>query len=216
MSEPIRVLVADDHVFYREGIKTLLAARADRVVVVGEAESGEDAVAQVVEHRPDVVLMDIKMPGAGGIAATERIARDHVGVAVLILTMADDDSVLPALRAGARGYLLKDASVDDLVRAIESVHSGQAVLASQAADRVRRQLARPSPAANRPFPQLTDREHDLLAEILRGRSNHEIAVVLGLSQKTVSNYLSNILAKLYARDRAQLAELAREAGYGEE
>ncbi|GAA1501872.1 response regulator [Nocardioides humi] len=211
MTGPVRVLVADDHVFYREGIQTLLAAHAHRVELVGAAESGEQAVELALSLAPDVVLMDVKMPGGGGIAATRRLAEARPEIAVLMLTMADDDSVLPALRAGARGYLLKDAGVDDLVRAIESTYAGQAVLAPQAAERVHRQLARPAPA--RPFPQLTDREHDLLAELLRGRSNRQIAAALGLSEKTVSNYLSNILAKLDARDRAHLVELATAADY---
>ena len=213
MSAPIRVLVADDHVFYREGIKTLLATRADEVIVVGEAGTGEEACALAVSLQPDVVLMDLQMPGMGGIAATRRLSESASGVAVLVLTMLEDDSVVPALRAGARGYLLKDASVDDLVRAITSVDRGQSVLAPQAADRVHRQLIRPATVADRPFPELTEREHDLLAEIVDGRNNHEIASSLGLTDKTVRNYMANILAKLQARDRTQLLERARVAGY---
>jgi DNA-binding NarL/FixJ family response regulator len=212
MTAPIRVLVADDHVFYREGIKTLLAARSE-VVVVGEAGTGEEAVSQAASLEPDVVLMDLQMPGMGGIAATRRLTESFPRTSVLVLTMLDDDSVLPALRAGAHGYLLKDASVDDLVRAITSVDRGQSVLAHQAAARVNRQLTRPSAVADRPFPELTGREHDLLAEIVNGRSNHEIASRLGLSDKTVRNYVANVLAKLQVRDRTQLLERARAAGY---
>lgn len=213
MRGPIRVLVADDHVFYREGIKTLLATRPDELVVIGEAGTGEEAVAQAVRLEPDVVLMDLQMPGIGGITATRRLSESAPAVAVLVLTMLDDDSVVPALRAGARGYLLKDASVDDLVRAITSVDRGQSVLAPQAADRVHRQLTRPAAVADRPFPELTEREHDLLAEIVNGQSNHEIASSLGLTDKTVRNYVANILAKLQARDRRQLVQRARAAGY---
>jgi DNA-binding NarL/FixJ family response regulator len=213
VSPPVRVLVADDHVFYREGIKTLLATRAAEVVVVGEAGTGEEALSQAAALVPDVVLMDLQMPGMGGIAATSRLTESAPEVAVLVLTMLDDDSVVPALRAGARGYLLKDAGVDDLVRAITSVAHGQAVLAAQAAERVHLQLTRPVRVSDRPFPELTEREHDLLAEVVVGRSNHEVATRLGLTDKTVRNYLANILTKLQVRDRAQLLDRARAAGY---
>jgi len=208
----VRVLVVDDHPFYREGIKTLLGTRTTQVEVVGEAATGEEAVELCDTVRPDVVLMDLQMPGIGGLGATRQIIAAHPAVAVLVLTMHDDDSVLPALRAGARGYLLKDAGVDDVVRAIEAVHSGQSVLAPQAAERVQRQLTDPATAA-RPFPQLTDREHDILKQIMRGGTTTEIARRLSLSDKTVRNYVSNILTKLHVRDRTQLVVKAREAGY---
>ncbi len=213
----LRVLVVDDHIFYREGLKSMLGARADEVgiVVVGEAATGEEALALVPELRPDVVLMDLQMPGMGGIEATRHLAQTHPGVAVLMLTMHDDDSVVAALRAGARGYLLKDASVAELERAIASVAAGSSVLAPQAAARVKEHILHPPSRPDRPFPNLTDREHDLLAELLRGKSNDEIAHALGLSAKTVRNYLSNILAKLHARDRTQLMALARDASYPE-
>lgn len=213
MTAAVRVLVVDDHVFYREGIKVLLGTRPDEVVVVGEAATGEEAVDRVAELEVDVVLMDLQMPGAGGIVATRRLRETAPGVAVLVLTMLDDDSVVPALSAGARGYLLKDAGVDDLVRAITAVHHGQSVLAPQAAGRVHRRLLRPATSAARPFPELTEREHDLLAGILDGLSNRQIAHRLGLSDKTVRNYTANILAKLQARDRAELVERARSSGY---
>ena len=213
MTAPIRVLVVDDHVFYREGVKTLLGTRPDQVTVVGEAATGEEALRLAESVSPDVVLMDLNMPGVGGLTATERLSAAHPDAAVLVLTMLDDDSVLPAIRAGARGYLLKDAGVDDLVRAITAVHRGETILSRQAADRVQRRLSQPTVAPSRPFPELTDREHDLLREILRGRNSQEIASTLGLSSKTVRNYVSNILAKLHARDRAELVLRAREAGY---
>jgi DNA-binding NarL/FixJ family response regulator len=213
VSPPITVLIVDDHVFYREGVKTLLATRPDDVTVVGEAATGEEAVRLAASVRPEVVLMDLNMPGAGGLAATARLTAAHPATAVLVLTMLDDDSVLPAIRAGARGYLLKDAGVDDLVRAITAVHRGETILSKRAADHVHRRLSATPATPTRPFPQLTDREHDLLREIVRGRNSQEIGSALGLSSKTVRNYVSNILAKLHARDRAELVLLARQAGY---
>ncbi|WP_433018984.1 response regulator [Kribbella sp. CA-294648] len=210
----IRVLVVDDHVFYREGVKTLLGTRADEVAVVGEAATGEEALDLLASSlRPDVVLMDLRMPGMGGIATTRQLTAAYPEVAVLVLTMNDDDSVVPALRAGARGYLLKDASVDDLVRAITSVDRGSAVLGPEAAARVHEHIVRPPGRPELPFRDLTEREHDLLAELVRGRTNEEIALRLGLTPKTVRNYVSNILAKLHARDRTHLVVIAREAGY---
>jgi DNA-binding NarL/FixJ family response regulator len=215
MTEPIRVLVVDDHLFYREGVKSLLATRPDDVVVVGEAGTGEEAVEVAAATAPDVVLMDLNMPGVGGLTATERLTAAHPDIAVLVLTMLDDDSVLPAIRAGARGYLLKDAGVDDLVRAITAVRRGETILSKQAAAHVHRRLAQGPELSSRPFPELSAREHDLLREILRGRNSSEIASELGLSTKTVRNYVSNILTKLNARDRADLVLKAREAGYPE-
>lgn len=212
MISPIGVLVVDDHVFYREGVKALLATRPEEIAVLGEAASGEGALELVESLRPDVVLMDLNMPGAGGLAATKQLSLAHPHVAVLVLTMLDDDSVLPAIRAGARGYLLKDAGVDDLVRAITAVHQGETILSKRAAEHVHRRLSQ-AVDPQRPFPELTDREHDLLQEILRGRNSQEIARDLGLSTKTVRNYVSNVLAKLHARDRAELVIMAREAGY---
>lgn len=208
----VRVLVVDDHPFYREGIKTLLAAQSTPVEVVGEASTAEDAVELCATVHPDVVLMDLQMPGIGGISGTEQIAAQYPNIAVLVLTMLDDDSVLRALKAGARGYLLKDAGVDDVVRAIGAAAAGQSVLAPQAAERVHRQLLRPD-TSGRPFPQLTTREHELLTELLAGRSTVEIGRRLGLADKTVRNYISTILTKLRVRDRAQLVVKAREAGY---
>lgn len=215
MNPPIEVLIVDDHTFYREGVKTLLATRPDEITVVGEGSTGEQALQLTASLGPDVVLMDLKMPGRGGLHAIERLTAAHPDVAVLVLTMLDDDSVLPALRAGARGYLLKDASVDDLVRGISAVHRGETILSKAAADHVQRRLAQGPFTPSRPFPQLSGREHDLLREILRGRNTNEIARTLGLSPKTVRNYVSNILMKLHARDRAELVIKAREAGYPE-
>jgi DNA-binding NarL/FixJ family response regulator len=159
--------------------------------------------------------MDLKMPGMGGIEATRRVTQDHPSVAVLVLTMSDDDAVLPALRAGARGFLLKDATVDELIRAILAVKDGSAVLGPMAAARVQEHILRPPVRPHLPFPHLTEREHDLLAELIRGRTNKEIAHQLTLSEKTVRNYVSTILIKLNARDRANVIVIARDAGYPE-
>lgn len=211
----ITVLVVDDHIFYREGVKTLLAMRPDQVSVVGEAATGEEALRLVASLAPDVVLMDLNMPGMGGLAATTRVTSSHPGSAVLVLTMLEDDSVLAAMRAGARGYLLKDAGVEDLVRAITAVHQGETILSAHAAHHVQRRLAEGPLSPSTPFPELTDREHDLLREILRGRNSQEIAATLGLTTKTVRNYVSNILTKLHVRDRTELIRRARDAGYPE-
>jgi len=208
----IRILVADDHVFYREGVKTMLHASAYDIEVVGEAASGDEAVRQALRLNPDVVLMDLKMPGLTGVEATRRIAP---ALPVLVLTMFDDDSVFAAMRAGARGYLLKDATLDDLARAITAVHRGEAIFSPAVASRLSRFFAVDSPAAGavNPFPELTDRERDILAHLVLGRSNAEVAERLHLTPKTVRNYVSSILAKLQVRDRAQAIVKAHDAGF---
>ena len=215
MSIPIKVMVVDDHVFYREGIKTLLATAPEQVSVVAEASTGEEALRAVASVLPDVVLMDLNMPGAGGLTATERLTAAYPEIAVLVLTMLDDESVLSAIRAGARGYLLKDAGVEDLLRAITAVHRGETILSKRAANHVQRRLDQAPALPSLLFPELTAREHDLLREILRGRNSHEIGRALGITTKTVRNYVSNILTKLNARDRAEIVLRAREAGYPE-
>jgi DNA-binding NarL/FixJ family response regulator len=206
----IRVLVADDHVFYREGVKTMLGASDHEIAVVGEAATGDEAVRQTFALSPDVVLMDLKMPGLTGVEATRRIASS---VAVLVLTMFDDDSVFAAMRAGARGYLLKDATLDDLARAITAVHRGEAIFSPAVAARLHRYFSADSAAVAFPFPDLTERERDILAQLVHGRSNVEIAERLHLTPKTVRNYVSSILAKLQVRDRAQAIVKARDAGF---
>lgn len=210
----IRLLVADDHVFYREGIKTILAPRGDEMAVVGEAATGDEAVRQTAALTPDVVLMDLRMPGISGIEATRRITTGHPRIAVLVLTMFDDDSVFAALRAGARGYVLKDATVDDLVRAITAVHQGEAIFSPTVGRRLADYVTR-RPADRDPglFPELTEREHDILRLVVAGRANHEIAAELHLTPKTVRNYVSAILAKLHVADRAQAIVKAHRAGY---
>jgi DNA-binding NarL/FixJ family response regulator len=208
----IRVLIADDHLFYREGVKMMLQARS-QIVVVGEASTGDEAIAQVESAQPDVVLMDVKMPNVNGIDATRRIVARHPHIAVLVLTMFDDDSVFAAMRAGARGYLLKDASLDDLVRAITAVYHGEAIFSSAIARRLIHYFAH-LPTTQHPalFPELTEREREILQLIAQGKSNADIADQLHLAHKTVRNYVSNVFSKLQVNDRAQAMIKAREAG----
>jgi DNA-binding NarL/FixJ family response regulator len=208
----IRLLIADDHVFYREGVKTMLGALTEVVAVVGESASGEEVVRAAAELAPDVVLMDLRMPGMNGIEATRQIVAADPRIAVLVLTMFDDDSVFAALRAGARGYLLKDASVDDLIRAVTAVHHGEAIFSPAIADRLVRYFNRPV-RTSEVLPELTDREREILALIVQGRGNAQIAQALTLTPKTVRNYVSNVLGKLQVHDRAQAIVRAREAGF---
>jgi DNA-binding NarL/FixJ family response regulator len=211
----VRVLLADDHPVFRHGLHDLLDD-ADDVQVVGEAGSGEEAVHLSAELQPDVVLMDVKMPGMSGIEASRRVREVCPAAHILILTMFEDDgTVFAAMRAGARGYVLKDADKDDLLRAVRSVARGEAIFSPAVATRVLDYFSGASASVPRQsFPMLTDRERDLLHLLARGRSNAEIAVDLGLSTKTVSNYVSSILTKLQVADRAQAILRAREAGLG--
>lgn len=213
---PIRVLIADDHPSYRSGLAALLATAAD-LVVVGEAENGGSAVRLVQKLQPDVVLMDLAMPGLDGIAATERIAASAPHVAVLVLTMDTDDvAVLAALRAGARGYVVKGARRAELLRAIRSVVAGEAILGAGIAGRLVGYLAGATPPAPPapPFPELTAREREILDLIAAGRSNAEITNHLVLSPKTVRNHVSSVFAKLGVKTRAEAIVRGREAGLG--
>ena len=212
----IRLLIADDHVFYREGVKSMLTASGSGgdIAVVGEAATGDEAVAQAAELDPDVILMDLRMPGLTGIEATRRVVAAQPEVAVLILTMFDDDSVFAAMRAGARGYLLKDATLGDLIRAVTAAHHGEAIFSPSVAQRLIRHFAQErAPRDTGPFPQLTDRERDILQLIVRGRTNADIAQELGLTPKTVRNYVSTVLVKLQVQDRSQAVVKARDAGF---
>jgi DNA-binding NarL/FixJ family response regulator len=205
----VRVLIVDDHPIFRDGLRTALAG-AD-VEVVGEAANSQDAVQLVVELEPDVVLMDLQMPGGSGIDATRTIAARHPAVAVLVLTMSDDaDAMFGAVRAGARGYLLKGADREELLRAIRSVAEGEAIFGAEIAERLLGAFAVGSTAA--PLPALTDREREVLALVTDGYTNLAIAQRLVLSPKTVRNHVSNILTKLQVADRTAAAAVARDAG----
>ena len=209
---PIRVLIADDHLFYREGLRVMLGA-VPEIQLVGEAASGDEAIERALALQPDVVLMDLKMPGASGIEATRRIVRESPRIGVLVLTMFDDDSVFAAMRAGARGYLLKDARLEDVVRAIDAVGRGEAIFSPSIAQRLLSYFAS-SRSTTLTFPELTEREHEILGLIAHGRTNEQIAAQLVVSIKTVRNHVSTIFSKLQVADRAQAVVRAREAGLG--
>jgi DNA-binding NarL/FixJ family response regulator len=209
-------LVADDHPIFRGGLNALLESVAD-IDVVGEATTGAEAVELAGSCRPDVVVMDLNMPGLGGIEATQRIIESTDGVHVLVMTMhEDDEAVFAALRAGAHGYLLKGALQAETLRAIRAVANGEAILGPAIAERLQRYLTRP-PVGDPvdAFPQLTDREIEVLQLVAERRSNAEIAARLFLSQKTVRNYVSGILTKLQVADRAEARLVARAAGIGD-
>lgn len=213
--EKLRVLIADDHPLFRDGMRGLLATQPD-IEVAGEASTGEEAVRLAEELGPDVVLMDIKMPGLGGIEATRRILVADPRVRVLVVTMFEDDAtVFTAMRAGARGYVLKDDDKDDVLGAIRAVGRGGAVFGPSIAVRLVDFLATVRPAVPKEnFPALTDREREMLHLMAKGASNAEIARLLSLSPKTVANYVSNILHKLRVADRVQAIARAREVGLG--
>jgi DNA-binding NarL/FixJ family response regulator len=200
---------------FRHGLRTLLDSAPD-IDVVGEATSGLEAVAHAAALEPDVLLMDLKMPDLGGIEATRRILQAQPGMRVLVVTMFEDDaSVFAAMRAGARGYVLKDAQPDDLLRAIRAVGRGEAIFSPTIATRVLDFFANASRGVPRDaFPMLTDREREVLVLLAQNRSNAEISTIAGLTPKTVSNYVSSILSKLQVADRAQAILRAREAGLG--
>jgi DNA-binding NarL/FixJ family response regulator len=210
----IRVLVADDHAGFRAGLAALLRAQDD-VALVGEAVDGTDAVAKALELQPDGVLMDLAMPGHDCVAATRRIADTSPHIAVLVLTMADDDAaVFDALRAGARGYLLKGADRTELTRAIHAVAAGGAIFGPDVARRLLQSFASAPASRALAFPELSEREREILELVARGLSNQQIVDRLVISPKTVRNHVSNIFGKLQVRDRAEAVVRAREAGLG--
>lgn len=215
-TDPLRVVIADDHPMFLRGLGAVLAAAAD-LDLVGAASTGQQAIDLSRQHHPDVVVMDLHMPGVTGVEATRRICELQAGTAVLVLTMVDDDdSVFAAVRAGAKGYLLKGADEDELLRAIRAVADGEAVFGPGVAQRVLGFLtAAPTRTRDRSFPQLTHRERQVVELIAQGLGNHAIAARLQLSPKTVMNYVSNVFAKIHVADRAEMIVRARQAGFGE-
>jgi DNA-binding NarL/FixJ family response regulator len=215
MTGPVRVVIADDHPMFRYGLRAVLAT-TDEVTVVGEAGDGQELLAVVDHERPDVVLTDLTMPGLDGVLATRRILDQFPGTGVLILTMhEDDEAVFAALRAGARGYLLKGADRAEIVRAVLAVASGQAVYGAKVTQRIVGFFTQAGTQhAARAFPDLTPREREILALVAAGHGNHEIARRLVLSEKTVRNHLAAVLLKLGVPNRASAVAKARDAGLG--
>lgn len=211
----IKLIIVDDHKLFREGIKALLTV-TDDIEIVGEAEDGATALKKIRELEPDVVLMDINMPGLNGIRVTEQILAQHPQTRIIMLTMLEDDaSIFHAMRAGARGYLLKGAEPEEVLSVIRAVAEGQALFGPAIATRLMQYFkelsAKPS-VSDSLFPELTDRELELLRLIAQGLNNQEIAQKLVLSPKTVRNHITNIFSKLQVADRAQAIVRAREAG----
>ena len=215
MTAPLRVLLADDHPVFRKGLRALLTSLPG-ATIVGEAADGEQAVRLAAQHQPDIVVMDINMPGVNGIEAARRIVAARPGTAVLVLTMFDDDdSVFAAMRAGARGYLVKGSDTDDVVRAITAVGNGEAIFGPPIARRILAFLTRPLSAYDEHmFPELSTREREVLNHIAAGATNTDIAKRLFLSPKTIRNHVSSIFTKLQVADRAQAIIRARAAGLG--
>jgi DNA-binding NarL/FixJ family response regulator len=210
----IRVLVADDHPAFRAGLQLMLADAVD-LEVVGLAENGDQAVELAEPLRPDVVVMDLRMPGLDGIGATRRLLELDPAVGVVVLTMfEDDDSVFAAMRAGARGYLLKGAEQDEILRAIRAVAAGEVLLGQSIARRVIEHFSSGDGSSRAAFPALTERERQVLDLIAAGKGNAVIAHELVLSLKTIRNHVSNIFTKLQVSDRAAAIVKARDAGFG--
>lgn len=213
--DTIRILIADDHQLFRDGLKALLRASAD-TELVAEATTGQEAVQLAARHRPDVILMDLKMPDINGIEATRRIMADNPDIRILMLTMFDDDhSVFAAMRAGARGYVLKGVKHDEMLRAVRAVAGGEAIFSPGIATRMMDFFTNMRPAKlPQVFPELTAREREVLALLARDYKNADIAAELVISPKTVRNHVSNILSKLQVADRTEAAARARDAGLG--
>jgi DNA-binding NarL/FixJ family response regulator len=217
-TEPIRVLVVDDHPVFRRGMRAILGAEPD-TELVGEATDGEEAIVRALELRPDVILMDLNMPSVTGIEATRRILEASPDTAILMLTMFEDDkSILAAMRAGAHGYVLKGADGSEMLRAIHAVANGEAIFSPTISRRLTGYFATPGAdpekSSVQAFPNLTEREHEILTLIAEGYTNSTIASRLYLSPKTVRNYVSSIFTKLGVSDRSQAIVQAREAGLG--
>lgn len=211
--DPIRILMADDHPMFRDGLRALLSS-VSNIVLIGEATTGDEVVDQAAQLQPDIILMDIQMPGLDGIEATRRILNTSPHIRILILTMFEDhDSILAAMRAGARGYLLKGARQDEILRAIQTVDDGGAIFNAPIAQRLLNYLGTSHwKARSNIFPELTDRELEILNLVAAGHNNAQIAQRLFLSPKTVRNHVSNIFHKLEVADRIQAVLQAKKAG----
>ncbi len=212
--EPIRVLIADDHTLFRAGLHALLNLFSD-ILVVGEASTGEEAITKAEAVQPDIILMDVQMPGVNGIEATRRIVRTSPNIGIIVVTMFEDnESVFSAMRAGAHGYILKEAGEEEVLRAIHSVSKGEALFGPAIARRLMNFFSQPEVVSNPVFPELTEREREILDLIARGENNAAIAQRLVLSPHTIRNHISNIFSKLQVADRAEAIIRAREAGLG--
>lgn len=212
---PLRILLVDDHPLFRKGMRTLLTATPE-MEVVGEAATGQEAIDLAATLQPEVVIMDLQMPVVNGIEATRQILQVSPHIRILVVTLFEDDaSVFTAMRAGARGYILKDAKEEEILRAVRAVGSGEAIFSPAIATRLMEFFATTRPGvAKEIFPILTEREREILQLIARGATNSDIARSLTLSIKTVNNYVSNIFSKLQVADRAQAIIRARDAGIG--
>jgi DNA-binding NarL/FixJ family response regulator len=213
MMDQLRILIADDHPLFRKGMRALLEAQPD-MTVVGEVATSDEAIALAASLAPDVVVMDLQMPGGSGIEATRAILNASPHIRILMVTLFDDsESVFTSLRAGARGYILKDAGAEEMTRAIQAVGRGEAIFSPAIANRLIDFFNNPHPTVPKDmFPTLTEREREILGLIAQGHTNADIAQQLSLSVKTVHNYVSNIYSKLQVADRAQAIIRAREAG----
>jgi DNA-binding NarL/FixJ family response regulator len=207
--------MADDHVLFRDGLRALLSSAPD-LQLVGEATTGEEAITLAARLQPDVILMDLKMPGVTGIEATRQILRESPHIGVLMVTMFDEESaIFAAMRAGARGYILKGATHAEMLRAIRAIGAGEAIFSPAIARRLMEYFAQLRPATTPAvFPELSEREREILDLLAQGYKNAEIASHLNLSPHTVRNYVSNIISKLQVADRAHAIIRAREAGLG--